>query len=437
MPSMSGRVRPLLIGVAAAALLLVGVARPGPAFGVQRAAAPFSWNPGKSLATAGGRLLSAWASDCPPPSGACATDRSPTMGVFVQRSPAAAVPAAWGRPKRMSPHDVQAERSSIAADGNLAVVGWVTQTSYLHYRPTARRSFWIRISTDHGATWRAPHRVSLLRGRVDYPRLAVQGHEIFAVWTDANNGAIRFATTTDLGATWSKRTVGTTSSTSDGVRQGFAGLPDIGVSGTNVALVWFSNPNGKQLVELSSIGGTDLSSSTPSTTLVASSPNDGQRYAGAAGSLIPGDPRVAIAFTTPGQLLVRVWDGVTLGPEITVASFPVAVGGVVYTGGYGPAVLPTGSDGLVVAFAGCRRRSNVPNPCDPTDGAARIDILSRESADGGGTWGPSRRLVDATKAPYRVNDEPSIALTTGRRRIAFDSYQPSFVAYLVRMRSIT
>ena len=433
---MSGRVRPLLIGVAAAALLLVGVARPGPAFGVQRAAAPFSWNPGKSLATAGGRLLSAWASDCPPPSGACATDRSPTMGVFVQRSPAAAVPAAWGRPKRMSPHDVQAERSSIAADGNLAVVGWVTQTSYLHYRPTARRSFWIRISTDHGATWRAPHRVSLLRGRVDYPRLAVQGHEIFAVWTDANNGAIRFATTTDLGATWSKRTVGTTSSTSDGSRAGFAGLPDVGVSGTNVALVWFADQKGQQQVALSSTGGTDLTSSTPSTTLVGSSPNDGQRYAAAAGSASPGDPRVAVAFTTQSKVLVRIWDGVTLGPELAVASFPTTAVGVLYAAGYGPAVLPTGSDGLSVAFAACRRRFNVADPCNPTDARARIDVLSRESPDGGSTWGSFRRLTDAATAPYRINDEPSIAITSGTRRIAFDSYETSFVAYVVRMGSL-
>jgi Neuraminidase (sialidase) len=134
----------------------------------------------------------------------------------------------------MSPGGVQAERPSIAADGNLAVVGWVTQTSYLHYRSSAPRSFWIRVSTDQGATWRAPHEVTPLVGRVDYPRLAVRGHEIFAVWTNANTGEIRFATTNDLGATWSKRTVGTTSSTSDGpVRP--AGLPT-SVSGANVAL---------------------------------------------------------------------------------------------------------------------------------------------------------------------------------------------------------
>ncbi|TMK33899.1 MAG: exo-alpha-sialidase [Actinobacteria bacterium] len=432
---MSGRARRLVFSVVTSVVVVAGIARPGSAFALQHASAPFSWNPGKSLATAGGRLVSVWASDCPPPSGACSTDRSPSMGVFVQRSPVGAVPAAWGRPMRVSPRGVQAERPSIAANPNLAVVGWVTQSSYLHYDPAARRSFWIRVSTDHGATWRTPHRVSLAGGRVDYPRLAVEGREILAVWTNANTGAIRFATTTNLGGTWTNRVVGTTSSTSDGWREGFAGLPDIGVSGMNVAVVWFADPKGAQQVALSSTGGTDLTTATARTTIVTSSPNDGQRYAGAAGSTIPGDPRVAVAFTIQGKLMVRVWDGVTLGPAQAVASFPTAVGGVMYAGGYGPAVLPTGSDGLVVAFAACRRRSNVADPCDPTDIAARIDVLSRGSPDGGATWGPFVRLADASKAPYRINDEPSIALTTGIRRIAFDSYQPSFVDYVVRMHS--
>jgi hypothetical protein len=435
MPWMSGRARRLVFSVLTSAVVLAGIALPGSAFGLQGASAAFSWNPGKSLATAGGRLLSVWASDCPPPSGACATARSPSMGVFILRSPGSAVPARWSKPKRLSPRTVQAERPSLAADGNVAVAGWVTQTSYLHYNPSARRAFWVRVSTDKGGTWRAPHRLTPLAGRVDYPRLAVQGHELFAVWTNASNGAIRLATSSNLGATWTKRTIGTTSSTSDGWRDGFAGLPDIGVSGMNVAVVWFADRKGAQLVALSSAGGTDLTSTTSPTTLVGSSPNDGQRYAGAAGSAIPGDPRVAVAYTTSDELRVRVWDGSTLGPAIAVASFPIAVGGATYEGGYGPAVLPSRSGSLVLAFAGCRRR-NLADPCDPTDTDARIDVLFRRSPDGGATWATFVQLTNASTAPFRINDEPSIALTSTAKRIAFDSYQPSFAAYQVRMRSI-
>jgi hypothetical protein len=403
---------------------------------IRSAAEPFSWNPGKSLATASGHLVSAWASDCPPPTGACATDHKPTVRVFIQRAEAKTVPAKWGRPIRVSPRDAQAERVSLAADDNLVVVGWVTQTSYLHYDPTAPRVFWIRISTDRGRHWRRPQRMSLRGGRVDYPRLAVAGGSIYAVWTNAETGDVRLARTSDVGRSWTKGAIGTTTSRSDGSREGYAGLPDIGVSGDNVGVVWFANPNGMTHGVFSSTGGDDLfASAGTAVTLAGSSPNDGQRYAGAAGSPSANDPRVAVAFTTDGQVLVRVWDGVSLGGELAVANMPSVHLGVTYSGAYGPAVLPAAADDLLVAFAGCRARSGVPDPCDPSDPAARIDVLYAESLDGGSSWTSLQRLADGTVAPYRTNDEPSIALTSGTRRIAFDSYGSTFEWYRVRMRS--
>jgi len=60
----------------------------------------------------------------------------------------------------------------------------------------------------------------------------------------------------------------------------------------------------------------------------------------------------------------------------------------------------------------------------------------RRSPDDGATWSALLQLTDASTAPFRINDEPSIALTSAAKRIAFDSYQPSFAAYQVRMRSI-
>jgi hypothetical protein len=439
MPGMTRRApRPLVAGALA---LVISLASAGTALaadftGIQAAAEPFSWNPGKSLATTTGHLVSAWASDCPPPTGACATDGSPTMRVFVQRAGAKTVPAVWGRPVRVSPLDAQAERVSLAADGDLVAVGWVTQRSYLHYDPAAPRVFWIRISTDRGRHWRRPHRMSLRRGRVDYPRLAVADGSIFAVWTNADTGEIRLASSSDTGATWTRGTVGTTTSRSDGWREGYAGLPDIGASGADVGIVWFGTSKGMTSAVFSSVGGGDLfASAGTSTTLAGASPNDGQRYAAAAGSPGDGDPRVAVAFTTNGQLIVRVWDGATLGGDIAVASFPSILAGATYSGAYGPAVLPVAVDDLVVAFAGCRARSGVPDPCDPTDPDARIDVLYTESPDGGTSWAPVQRVADGTTAPFRTNDEPSIALTSGTRRVAFDSYASTFEKYRVRMRS--
>jgi hypothetical protein len=437
MPPMSRRARRSVFAGALSILLTAAIApsaRAVPFTRVQSAAEPFSWNPGKSLATATGHLLSAWASDCPPPSGACATETSPTMRVFVQRAAGGTVPAAWGRPVRVSPLDAQAERVSIAADGDLVAVGWVTQRSYLHYDATAPRSFWIRISTDRGRSWHHAQRISMKSGRVDYPRVAVSDGSVAAVWTNADTGEIRMALTSDRGGTWSKGTVATTTSRSDGSREGYAGLPDVGMSGDDVAVVWFANPSGMTRAAFSSSGGADLLSGATSTMLTGSSPNDGERYPAAAGSPTDGDPRVAVAFTTNDEVIVRMWDGATLGPEIPVASFPSVVGGAAYAGGYGPAILPVAVDDVLVAFAGCRTRSAVADPCDPSDPGARIDVLYTETVDGGSSWTPVQRLQEATKR-FRTNDEPSIATTSGTRRVAFDGYGPAFTRYRVRMRS--
>src|SRR4029077_10102320 len=152
--------RSLVVG-AITCLCLAGSLTPARAatYGaIQGAGAPSSWNPGKALAATNGLLLSAWASDCPPPRGICARNARPKMGVYVQRGPIGSRPATWKRPVRVSQATKQAERASIGADGSLAAVGWVTQTSYLHYRPGARRVFWIRVGS--GASWRAPHQLS-------------------------------------------------------------------------------------------------------------------------------------------------------------------------------------------------------------------------------------------------------------------------------------
>jgi hypothetical protein len=242
------------------------------------------------------------------------------------------------------------------------------------------------------------------------------------------------ALTSDRGGTWSKGTVATTTSRSDGSREGYAGLPDVGMSGDDVAVVWFANPSGMTRAAFSSSGGADLLSGATSTMLTGSSPNDGERYPAAAGSPTDGDPRVAVAFTTNDEVIVRMWDGATLGPEIPVASFPSVVGGTTYAGGYGPGILPVAVDGVLVAFAGCRTRSVVSDPCDPSDPGARIDVLYTETVDGGSSWTPVQRLQEATKR-FRTNDEPSIATTSGTRRVAFDGYGPAFTRYRVRMRS--
>lgn len=398
------------------------------------AAAPFSWSPGKALAASSTFVLSAWASDCPPPKGACATNHGPRMGVFVQRARSDTVGLRWSNPRRVSPGNVQAERATVAARGARVIAGWVTQTKVTGYQPGARRVFWVRRSRDQGKHWGAPIRMSAARGRVDYPRVALAGGKAFAVWTDAKSGNIRLATSTDGGAHWSTKTIGSTNAHAGRPREGRSGLPDLGASGQNLAVTWYTNDQGRQVVLTSATGGDDLGAGSTPTVLANTSPPNGIRYAGAAGASEGASNRVAVAYSTPSGIETRVWDGVSLGPGSTVVSWPLAADGQTYASGYGPAVLPSGSGDLMVAFAGCRARP-IGNPCDTFDPAARVDIVVVTSNDDGGDWGSANAITDSAKRPYRTNAEPSLALSGSRFRLSFDRYQATFKDYRVWIRS--
>lgn len=418
-----------------AAVLLAFSAAPAAAIGfgpIQRVSSPYAWNPGKSLAATTNRLLSIWASDCPPPTGQCATDHGPRMGVFVGRAPANADPPRWGQAFRLSPGSVQAERPSIDADGATVIASYVTQHSYQRYWPQAPRVLWVRVSVDRGKHWRAPVRLSPAGGRVDYPRVAVAGGRLLAVWTVAGTGAIRFARSDDLGKQWQVVTVGTTTARPIGADEGFAGLPDIGASGANVAIAWIAADDGAQNALVSSTGGDDFAGQTPAP-LTSSSPSDAQHYPAVGGASDPADPRVAIAYSTDSGIDVRVWDGATLGAAATAIQWPMTIGGTYFVSGYGPAVLPVGSARIAVAVAACR---NTPGPvCNPNASSSRIDVVYRATPDGGATWETARRLTDAATPPYRTNDEPSLAVIAGLERVSFDRYEPTYADYSVWIRS--
>ena len=117
-----------------------------------------------------------------------------------------------------------------------------------------------------------------------------------------------------------------------------------------------------------------------------------------------------------------------------MVSWPLAADGQTYASGYGPAVLPSGSGDLMVAFAGCRAR-RMPDPCDTFDPAARVDIVVVTSNDDGGGWGSANAITDSAKQPYRTNAEPSLALSGSRFRLSFDRYQSTFKDYRVWIRS--
>jgi hypothetical protein len=427
--------RAIVLGVVVAASLLLATPGFATTFGApHRASARYAWNPGKSLVATDRRLLSIWASDCPPPSEQCATDAGPHMGVFVQRSQAGAVSPSWSRPVRLSPRGVHAERPSIAAEGTTVIVSWVTQRRYLRYRPGAPRVLWVRISRNQGRTWGAAKRLTAVEGRVDYPRLAIGDGRLFATWTSADTGAIRIAHSDDNGGHWATATIAQTTSTPFGTGEGYAGLPDIGASGANVALAWIATDTGIQQALTSATGGDDFVGATP-VLLTGRSPNDRQHYPAVGGATDPADPRVAIAYSTRTHLELRTYDGVALGAPSVVFTWQTTIAGVRFDDGYGPAVLPLDPARIAVAVAGCRRNQFSPHPCDPFAKGSRIDVLYVETPDGGATWETPARLTNAARGQFRTNDEPSIALTGTRVRVAFDRYEPTFHTYGVWLRT--
>jgi len=403
---------------------------------IDRVSDPSSWTVGNALARSSSFLHAVWASDCPPPAGACATDRGPYVGVFWRRA-AIATPPDWRQTKRISPRGAHATRPAVAAADGHVYVAWATQKSYLKYRPADPRRLWIRVAGAQGATWSAPVALTGPGSRVDYPVVAASGDAVWVVWTNADSGAIRMAASSDAGAHWTTTTIGTT--TSKRGTEGFAGYPAIGASGANVMAAWFATPGGKQVALTSSAGGSDWSSSSNPVTLVGRSPNDGNRYPVVRGADDGASDRVAVGYTTSTAVVAQVWDGATLGSPLQVdGPWPVSEGGRRWTGAYGVAAMPVGGDGVAVTWAACRQRRGGREACRPGAPDARIDIAYRETSDGGNSWS-TRRLLARAGRSTSVNEAPSIVAegNAGPRWFTWLSRTPRWSTYRVEGRAAT
>jgi hypothetical protein len=403
-----------------------GAARAAVTWGSTRTVGPPSiWNPGNALASTSRGLVMVWSSDCPPPRGRCATDRGPYMGVFAQRHRT----GGWAKPLRLSQRRAQAERATVAASGARVLAGWVTQTSYRRYRPRAPRVFYVRRSVDAGRRWSAPIRLSPKRSRVDYPSIAMTGTSAYAVWTAADTGAIRLATSIDAGAHWNTETIGVTSARPAG-GEGFAGYPVVAASGTNVVVTWYADDGGAQVAKGSSTGGGDLAG-MPADTLTPASPSDGFHYAGARGATDGVSNDVVVAYTTDTGLAVRTFDRSSFGGERQLLNgpWPTSLGGVNYAGAYGPAVQPSGNGDITVVFGACKV-SSLADPCDSTRRGARIDVFATTSSDHGGSWTSPARLNPSKGGGAPVNESPSLATPDATTRVViWNARDPSFLNY--------
>jgi hypothetical protein len=432
------RSRPLAVAIVSTAVLVASATAARAAIDltpIRRVSTPSSWTVGNAMGRSDAYLHTVWASDCPPPRGACATDGGPYVGVFWQRSPTAS-PAKWSGAKRISPAGDHAVRPSVAAAGTHVYVTWVTQRSYLKYRPKAPRRVWIRVGSQQGGSWSAPKALTGATTHADYPVVAASGNAVWVVWTAGDTGAIRMAYSPDAGDSWSTTTIGTTTS-GRGSPEGYAGYPAIGASGTNVVAAWFATPAGRQVALTSSVGGSDWGASPTPTPITGASPNDGNRYPLVRGADDGVSDRVAVGYTTADGVAVRVYGGGALSGERTLdGPWPSSAGGLRWAGAYGASAIPFGGDGLAVAYAACRSQQGVKDPCRPNARNARIDVLYRESTDDGANWTARRVLARASRST-RVNEAVSLQADgpSGLRWFTWLARSTGWTSYRVLGRS--
>ncbi len=408
--------RPRVAIVLALAIIVAGAtpARADVALGPTAAvSSPYAWTDGNAVGRTSAFVQAAWASDCPPPTGACATDSGPYVGVFWQRTALGAAPN-WSRPLRVSQTQQHSDRPALAASGSNVYVAWTTRPSYINTSPTSRRVVWVRSSPNEGTSWSAPTRLSWLHGHVDFPVLAASGSDAWLSWTNRDNGVIRLASTTNDGSTWTTRTIGTTSWGAKSAA-GFRGFPAVGASGGNVVVSWIANASGRVVALTSNLGGSEWGPTSTLTELLGSGPHDSGDYPAVRGADDGASTNVAVGYATADGFETRLFDGSSLGAGSRVEGpWPTTIDGRLYDGGYGPAVLPFGTEGISVAWAGCRHWFGRAKTCDSGSSKARIDVLERESTNGGATW-LTVAPVSIANLVSPISEAPSLEVDGGTR----------------------
>ena len=276
----------LALAVAGSAFL-AAPATAAPAWGPQRTVDTWAWSSGSSFARAAdGDLVALEATDFS--QGAFATDHGPYMGVFARTSSDRG--ATWSAPVRVSQGGKQADRAALAVSGGSTYAAWVTQQSYDNYDPSAPRVLYFRANT--GGGWGKTVALTKKKGRVDSPSIAASGNHVYVAWVDANTGQVRVARSRDGGKTFARIVIGKTTAVSpDG--DGMRGSASVGAAGNAVAVAWVSSGSGAEKARVSTNGGKKW--------------HDAISVVGSLGAANGGTPslrgwgdKLALAWTTPG-----------------------------------------------------------------------------------------------------------------------------------------
>jgi hypothetical protein len=376
----------------------------------------YAWNFGSSLATSGDDgtvfLHAAYVTDYV--DGAFATDSGPYQGVYYLRSGDGG--GTWREPFRLNAVEKHGSRPAVAADGSYVVAAWVTQESYERYDPADPRSVSVRVNPNDGdpAEWADTIRLSKPTGRVDQVDVAVARANVYAVWTDAKGGAVRFARSTDHGATWDVRTIGQAHAVDQG-GEGHVGAPSVAASGADVGIVWIGSRRGTVKAAVSTNGGKSFK---PTLGLADAG---GGKSNGSPSADALGD-RLSFAWTTGKGVFEQTW-AAGWGSRHTVAEFEP---GTRHEAGYDVAIALVGTEGVGVAWSDCRAAR-----CDLGSASTRVDLSWSESVDRGVTWTERTRLRAATwSKDQRINDGASVVWTDPHTRVVlYDGWAVNYVAY--------
>ena len=138
----------------------------------------------------------------------------------------------WTKKMRLSSNEGWALWPAIAVDGSNIYVVWENHTP-------GNRDIYFKKSVDGGITWTENKGLSNNEGYSWYAKMAVDGSNIYVVWSDDTKGnyEIYFRKSVDGGITWTKKKRLTNNA-------GGSWCPSIAVDGSNIYVVWEDNTKG-------------------------------------------------------------------------------------------------------------------------------------------------------------------------------------------------
>ena len=139
----------------------------------------------------------------------------------------------FSEPDNISDNDGSSFQPQIAVQGDNVYIVWSDGTP-------GENDIFFAVSTDNGQTFTTPDNISDNTGSSDGLQIAVQGDNVYIVWSDGTPGEndILFAVSTDNGQTFSEP-----DNISD--NDGSSFQPQIAVQGDNVYIVWSDDTPGE------------------------------------------------------------------------------------------------------------------------------------------------------------------------------------------------